>query len=351
MSAHRSHIGKVVGGIFSLGLLFGPSGCAVPTHIKSLNPEVPKVGISAAVDGGVEKLSDPATAKRVQGLLASQGIRDIEKELIDGIASAAEASLSDKDRLARLKEGSGELVSGITRGALRGAVTEASSEEFQRELKNAIASLVTASSEALVQSVRDAELGKKGATAIREDVGPAVRDALKEDVAPAMSAVLQDEKVLHALSETARAIGHGAVVGATDAVTEAQKEKNASDDSSFLSRVGAVASKGVQLAGSIAWVLGLAVVLLIVWVIKLAVQTKRLREEGMRRAASAQLLSEGMKLAEGKPWSDDFMRSLQARIAAEEAALEELRKERSKHGWRWRSPGPHAGGSVRPSLA
>jgi hypothetical protein len=118
-----------------------------------------------------------------------------------------------------------------------------------------------------------------------------------------------------------------------------------------LTRVGQVAKKGVQVAGSIAWVLGLLVLVLFAWIVKLLAQARRLREESQQRAASARLLSEGMKLAEGKPWSDEFMRGLEARIAAEEAALQQMREEKRKRGWRWRSSGPRAGGTPRPSLA
>lgn len=316
------------------------AGCAVPIRIADLNKEIPRTTMPIAVRAGIDTMSDPETARRVQRLLADPQMRAVQEALVAGLVDGTLATLSDKERAERigamtmkamtglLQGASRELSAGLgaaTQSALDGALDTALSPVHRRQLETLLTEIVVATIRAVAAGLREAEVGKHLSESITDQVGPALGKALREEVAPGFAALLQNEELNRALGATAKRLGRELVLGATEALAQTQQPKA---DGSLLSRITELAQQGARLFGSAAWLLILIIAALLAWTLKLLAQSRSYREEAERRAAMTRFLTEATKVAQGKPWSEELLSALQDHLRAEEQAIAELRAKK-----------------------
>jgi hypothetical protein len=350
----------------ALALPLAGSGCVLPTKVAGLNPDIPREATPIAIDAGLRKLDDPETKRRVERMLASPGMRAVERELVGGIVDGSLSALDDRERAERIGAISSRYLAGLlrgfskevgpqvapavsaaTRGAVRGAMEEALRPESQREAQRFVASLAQASVRPIADGIADAELASAMSEAITEELGPALEAVLRDNLGPGLAGALEEEEVHRALGATARVMGREMVLGATDALAKIEQDKR-SGDSSWLGRVGDLAHEGAKLASSVAWLLGIIVLGLIVWIVKLLAQARRFRDESEQRAATTRLINEAMSVAEDKPWSDELLTALEERFRADEEALLRVRAARRGRG---RKPPPGGGAGSREAPA
>ena len=332
----------VIGGLYGglCGLL--SAGCAIPIRVTDLNKDIPKAAMPVAIRAGIDTMSDPETARRMQRLLADPEMRAIQQNLVAGLVDGTLATLSDKERADRigalttralmgiLGGASRELASGIagvTQGAMNGALDAALNQNRQHDLEVLMSAVIAASIRAAANGLREAELGKNLTSFLTEELGPAVGKTMRKEVAPGLAVLLRNEELKGALGATARLLGREMVLGATEALAQTQQPR---EDGSLLARATELAHQGARLFGSAAWVLLLIIVALVVWTLKLLAQSRSYREEAERRAATVRLLAEATAVSEGKPWSEELIGALQERIRIEEKALAELRHARRR---------------------
>lgn len=313
-------------------------GCAVPIKMAALDKKIPGQIVPLLVDASLDKMGDPLTQRRIQELMASPQLHAIERDLVGGLVDSSMTALSDKERAERIGALATKAMTGIvqgamselgpamaqaTSGAMNGALDAAFSPAHQRALENLVGGLVASTLRAVTSELQHTDLGKNMASAITDQLGPALGKALREEVAKGLAEVLKNEELKRELGATARMLAKEMVIGATEALAQTQQPRAA--DGSLLSRVTELAHEGARLFGSAAWLLLLIIVALVVWTVKLLSQSRRYREEADRRAATSRLLSEATKAAEGKPWSDELIGVLKERLSAEEEEIAQLR--------------------------
>jgi hypothetical protein len=327
------------------GWFVNSAGCAIPIRVADLNKEIPKAAMPVAIRAGIDTMNDPETLRRVSHLLADPQVRAAEQALVNGLLDSTLATLSDNERAERIGALTTKALHGMLQGATReldtelasatksavdGALDSALSPVHRQELENLLRALIATSFRAAVAALQDAEVGKKLARVLSEELSPALGKALREEVAPGVATLLKDPELNQALGATAHLVGREMVLGATEALAKTQQPK---DTDSLLFRLTEMAHQGARLFGSAAWFLILVIIALFAWTMKLLAQSRGYREEAERRAATSRFLAEATHVARGKPWADELIAALQERIAAEEKALAELRMA-NKHGWR-----------------
>ena len=82
-----------------------------------------------------------------------------------------------------------------------------------------------------------------------------------------------------------------------------------------LGNLGALASKGSNIASGITWVLVAVVLVLGALLVKLMMQARRYRSESEERVAATRLMNEARKASEGKPWSGELIAALESALS------------------------------------
>ncbi len=265
----------------------------------------------AAVDSGLRAMDDPANKQRMAHLLASPEMADAEKALVAGVLDSSLSTLGDEARQKRIGEISSRYaammlqgfshdvmpqlspaVMAMTRGAVKGAMSEALSPENQQEISKTMSGAMT------------------------RDLGPAIQKVLSDNLAPGIAAALQNEEVKRALGDTAHLLGREMVLGVNEGMMKAQEMRGG--DSSMLGSLGKLADKGANIATGITWVLAALVVVLGGVLVKLLMQARKFKSESEEKKAETRLMTEARKASEGKPWSAELIAALEDRFHANE---------------------------------
>ena len=292
---------RLFGSSAILVLFLGASGCGLPAKVtRDITP--------AAVDSGLKAMDDPANKKRIEHMLASPEMHDVEKALVAGVVDSSISALSDEDRARRIAALSSRYanvmlqgfsrdvmpqispaVMEMTRGAVKGVMSEALKPENQEGVTSAVS------------------------TAMTRDLGPALQKVISDNLAPGIAAALQKEAVRRALGETAHLLGREMVLGVNEGMMKAQ-EMRGNGDSSMLGSLGVLASKGASIATWITLVLAALVVVLGGLLVKLLMQAKKYKNESDESVAETRLMTEARKASEGKPWSAELIAALEDRF-------------------------------------
>jgi hypothetical protein len=362
MSTYQS---KKLSALFAASLaLTCATGCG-KTLVGAVSAEIPKQAIPSTVDAGLNKLDDAETQRKIERIVQSPEIRNVERELIAGLLDGTLSTLSDEERSKRIGELTSKAMAGfmsgtakhigpmaanMTRGAIRGALDEALSPARREALTGTMGAIISTSIQSTTEGLREAEIGKSVSSAMSEEIGPAMQKTLRDNLAPGLAEVLKNEDLRRELGLTMRVMGKEMVLGATEALAQTQQQP--AESGSLLGRITNLASQGARLFGSAAWLLLLVIVALGVWVVKLIAQARRYREEAHRREATALLLEEAAKASEGKPWSEELLCALEERFKDDkEAAAALKRARRAVKRARTEGPPTDIAGRPRPSLA
>ncbi len=326
----------------ALALSVGAAGCAIPIRLTDVDPEVPRKSLPQSIDAGLDTFDQAETKRKIEGLVKSPEMREIERELIAGLLDGTLTAMGDEERSKR--------VGGLMSKALEGMFSSAKmGPETRDAIAASVGAVVARSVKEAAKGLRDAEIGEQISTAMTEQVGPAMQKALRENIGRGLAEVLKDEEVRRELGETARVLGREMVAGATEALAQAQPPNQVG---STLDRISQLAGKGSRLFDSITWVLGLIILALAVLIVRLMAQAKRYREDAHRREAEARLLEEVAKASEGKPWSNELVATLKERLKREEEARAALARSRRRlRGRKDDQEKPPTDVAARPSFA
>ncbi|MFO0591467.1 MAG: hypothetical protein U0441_28215 [Polyangiaceae bacterium] len=277
-------------------------GCAAP--VSQISAEIPKKAMPAAIESGIDTMSNAATRRRLEQILASQEMRDLQRDIVAGLLDGTLNTLSDKDREERMSAlttraltGTLRLLSaevaplgaGLTRGAVNGALDAALNPARSEKIADQLGLVMGESVEAAAGAFKKAAVAKEISSAMTDDLGPAMKKTLAENVGPGLAAALQNEEFQRALGTTARTLGRELTLGVTEALAQ---QKPPPDTGSVLSSLTGLAHQGAQLFGSAAWLLVLVICALFAWIVKLLAQARRYRADADRRAQSARLLED-----------------------------------------------------------
>ena len=284
------------------------TSCAAP--VSQLAAEIPKKATPAAIESGIDTMSDPVTRRRLERILASPEMRDLQRDIVAGLLDGTLTTLTEKEREERisafttraltgtlrlLAAEAPPLGAGLTRGAVNGALDAALSPARSGKIADQLGLVMGQSVEAAAGAFKKAAVAKEISSAMTDDLGPAMRKTLADNVGPGLAAALQNEDFQRALGTTARTLGRELTLGVTEALAQ---QKPPPDTGSVLSSLTGLAHQGAQLFGSAAWVLVLVICALFAWILKLLAQARRYRADADRKAQSARLLEDAAHDAE-----------------------------------------------------
>ncbi len=264
------------------------------------NPDVQKAAqllVARLTDGALDALSKPERADRI-----TQFADAFLARIVAAIEHSFQTTL-------------GPAVVQLVGQALDEALVRAMSPENQQHLADTVAVVLERSVTVLAKSL-DAPLHQALRGALREDLGPALRDGLRD---PATQA---------ALGATLRTMTKEAMLGMQDAFVEIDKRDTAGNGPpTLLSRLQRLAVEGSQFARYLALGLGLLVVLLAVWLYRTRTHVAHVTRESGRREAALQALGQALKSAEDRPWSHEL------REVLETALREDVKAEYLREVW------------------
>lgn len=278
------------------------AGCSGP--VAQLSAEVPKGAVPATIEATIDSLGDPVTRRRIEQILASPELQDVQRDLVAGIVDATLTTFDEQARTERMGLLANKAVLGtlailnkglpgfghdLTQGAVGGALDAALSPARGAALARQVGIVLDAGLSSAANAAGKAEIAKGMSGAMKDEIGPALRATLRDQVAPGLAETLKNEELQRALGLTARNLGREMVLGVTEALAQ---QKPPPESGSLLSSLTGLAQKGAQLFGSAAWLLVLVIVALFAWILKLMAQARRFREDADRRAQSARLLED-----------------------------------------------------------
>jgi hypothetical protein len=295
---------RLLGSSAVLLVLLGATGCGLPSQMtREVTP--------AAIDSGLKAMDDPNNKQRMVHMVGSPEMQEMQKELMAGVVDNSLATLSDEERQKRISALSSRYASmmmqgfsrdvmpqispavmEMTRGAVRGAMSEAFKPENTQGMSTALSGAMT------------------------RDLGPAIQKVLSDNLAPGIAAALQNEEVKRALGDTAHLLGREMVLGVNEGMMKAQEMRGG--DSSMLGSLGKLADKGASIATGITWVLAALVVVLGGVLVKLLMQARKFKSESEEKKAETRLMMEARKASEGKPWSAELIAALEDRFHSTE---------------------------------
>jgi hypothetical protein len=215
----------------AFALALGAVGCGLPAKVvRDVTP--------AAVDSGLEAMDKPVNKAHLEHLAASPQLKGAERELLSGMIDGSLATLSDKERMARIS-------------ALMATYT----------------------------------------TAMSRDLGPALQNVLVDNLGPGLAATLENQDVRRALGDTAHLLGREMVLGVNEGILKAQQDAKATGEPSAIGSLGKMASKTASIASGITWVLAALVVVLGGLLVKLLMQARKFRSESKEKDAEARVFS------------------------------------------------------------
>lgn len=301
--------------VLFLVLVFVVSGCA--STARDMAREVPQPAINATL----RALNEQENQRLMTQLLTSPEVHRAARDFASEVADGTLAALAEPERLARVEEMSSRYVGTLTRIAARSMA-----EGLRRDLGPAMVGVMRDAVAGTMREVmregyqRDMERVAAGLTRAAVDAASrGAAEGLRRDVGPAIGEALRDEDTRRSLGALMRVLTREAVLGSNDAVTQAQHSQERSGRPSFLSRVTSITESSariMELAVAAAVVVAL---LLGLWVVRLIVRSRKVQAEAERSTASAVLLAEAIRAAEGKPWASELTELLRVKLQRDDA--------------------------------
>lgn len=293
---------------------------------------VVRTAVPATLDETVGFLEDPESQARIQKLLADPQIQAASRELTASLVGGALDGLTDEERQAALRETTGKLVAAVAKAAGNGLKEELSpalaatvqqtldsalSPRTRREASAMVDQLTRATVTAFTQSTGAGlknDLGPALRSVLEQDLGPGLAKMVRADLAPALREALKDELV-PVVGLVSREASRQLVLGAADALAELQVRRDLGElEDSLWARLDHMMHKGIQISAIIAWVLGLALAVVIALVVRATVLRRRI--EADRARSERLLLSLVDELHRGcdKPDVEDLLAQIRTRV-------------------------------------
>ncbi len=285
-------------------------GCA--TTARDVARELPPPVINSTL----RAFNDRENQRLLTQLMSSPEMHEAARAFAGEVADGALGALSEPERVARIEAMSERYVATLARVASRGMA-----EGLRRDLGPAMVAVMRDAVGASMREMlregyqRDMERVAAGLTRATVDAASrGVAEGMRRDLGPAIEGALNDERTARSVGAMMRVITREAVLGSNDAMTQVQRAQERSGTPSFLGGLTNLTRDGVRILElvSVAAV-GLSFALAL-WVARLVIRSRRVRAESERNAASALLLAEAIRAAEGKPWASELSELLRARV-------------------------------------
>ncbi|WAS92353.1 hypothetical protein [Nannocystis punicea] len=293
---------------------------------------VVRSSVPAALDESVGFLEDPQSQERIQKLLADPQIQAAGRELTASLVEGALDGLTDEERQAALRKATARFVDTIARAAgtsLKEQISPALASTVQQTLDSALSPKTRREASAMVDELTRTTvvaLTQSAGKGLKEDLGPALRSVLEQDLgpglkklvradlAPALRDAVRDELV-PVVGIVSREASKQLVLGAADALAELEVRRDLGQyEESLWSRLDHTLHKGIQISQVIAWVLGLALAIVIGLVVRATVLRRRI--EADRARSERLLLSLVDELHRGcdKPDVEELLSQIRTRV-------------------------------------
>lgn len=312
--------------------IFPGCGAALREAAGGMAEEMP----GRITEGSLVTLEEQETRDRILALLESPEVQDATRALVAGILDGSIEALGDEARAARIAEASDTFVLAVSRSvgeALDREIGPAAATAVARVLDASLARVTSEDSlERVAAIVRTLAREAVAAMvlALRDDLGPAMRDALRE--------TLEDERTRSALAEGARSLSAAVVLGAQDGLEEIRRRGELVDEpDTLLERVRSIATGGRDLVEIAVVLMALGLVAVSLWLVRSVDQQRRQAAEAQKREAAILAITAALRAGGPPPTQllDYLTRSLQPPQKA------------SRRPWRPRRP--PSGGTPQPT--
>lgn len=266
---------------------------------------VVRKAVPATFDETLSFLEDPESQARIQKLMHDPQIQAASKELTESLVGGALDGLTDEQRQTALRDMSTRYLEAITKAAGKGlkedispalaatvqqTLDSALSPRTRREASAMVNDLTRTTVTALTQSAGKGlqeDLGPALRHVLEQDVGPGLKKVVRADLAPALREAVRDELV-PVIGIVSREASKQLVLGAADALAELEVKRDLGLlEESIWTRLDHMMHKGIQISQIIAWVLGLALAVVVGLVVRGTVLRRRIEAD---RARSERLL-------------------------------------------------------------
>jgi hypothetical protein len=278
------------------------------------------------IEGSLDELDNPETQRQIADVLSSPAYRDATDELLGNLTDGTLDALSDEERRARIAELTDHFVA---------KMGESLGQTMRRDFAPAIATIVARTMDESIEHAlseeNQARLAAMIAAIAREAVA-ALATAVREELAPAVSELLRDEEVKGAVGEVTRQVARDIVLGLEDGFQEIERrDERGHRPETVLTRLQDFANEGVgwMQVGLVALVL-LATALAVAWIFAHR-RGRTAQAEAARRELALVAMLEAMKSAEGTAWAPELRALLKKTFRDNEHAeylRELLRKNR-----------------------
>jgi hypothetical protein len=293
---------------------------------------VVRKAVPATLDEGVSFLEDPQSQERIQKLLADPQIQAAGRELTESLVEGALDGLTDEQRQVALRQMTTRFIDAIARSAgtsLKEQISPALAATVQQTLDSALSPKTRREAGAMVDELTRTTvvaLTQSAGKGLKEDLGPALRSVLEQDLgpglkklvradlAPALRDAVRDELV-PVVGIVSREASKQLVLGAADALAELEVRRDLGQlEESLWTRLDHTLHKGIQISQVIAWVLGLALAVVIGLVVRGTVLRRRI--EADRARSERLLLSLVDELHRGcdKPDVEELLSQIRTRV-------------------------------------
>jgi hypothetical protein len=259
-------------------LVLAVTGCG--STIREASTEVPKAATPAFADAALGVLETRQTRQRVDTVLATPELQHAIAELGAGIASGVEEKVSATD------------FQPLTR-TLGATATDAALQTAASEIPRTV--------------------GPAMQKVIADGIGQALRETTQRDLGPGLAAMMRTDDFKQALGEASRQVGHEAVIGSNDALTEIAGQK-AKGRSGVVGVVGML----VESRWSVAVLAGLVLLVLpFAWLLRERATARRYRAFAERRAVELGALVHALDALGDRPLTADVVALLKEQLQGE----------------------------------
>ncbi len=302
-------------------LVSAQMGCAQTAEevAEEAGEEVAEGAAPPATSRTLAELDEPDNRRRLNRLLSLPALADAGELFGSGLSRGILAVLGEELSAAQLESlvptnlsALGEaferhILPNIERAAastveasMSAALNDRSRRRVERFAAAVTITVVDTAIDTLIAGMDD-DLGPAIRRLIRDEIGPGLAEAMRQHIGPATAQMLTDDQMQQALADTAQVVGRNSVIGANRGMVEVSQGEPVGGGP--LAGFGETLSAGQETLETVLWMLGAAVLVLLLFIIVLGlglwrtfarsqelIEENKLREDallGMARAVEA----------------------------------------------------------------
>ena len=286
------------------------AGCAHAAG--AVGAEVAGQATPAAIVGAVEAVEDPDLRATLVDLAGTPEVEQAAARLIARLTDGALTSLGAEDRAKRIGDAADLYVEELARSvgkAMHGAIGPEMVSIVVRSVDASLARAMSDDSVARIGGVVDVLTRRTLstlATALREELRPAVVAMLREDIGPAIRDGLEDPRTRGAIGATTRVMTREVILGMQDAFERIDARHEAGRGrATALTGLQQLAEVGPNYFFFATIGLVLVVTMLIAWLLRSRAKAREAAAESERHEAALLAVATALETTGDKPWSKE----------------------------------------------